>query len=232
MSGLPSRPLHSNTRQKQRRQPPRLGLLLRCVLGFCVSALSPCGAAADWLAPKPTLTCVPVPADAIQTEVVRLGDTKLLNAMLPYWKAAPLIHRDTDPAASAILPADLTPHCLSAEGWAHPDCVSSDAWVTTSACHLRVGDTIWGLLDSAVESGGHNLTLLLSTDAGRTWLQHATIPKPHYTARCVSLSASSTLTAMRLVIEQGDCADCGAALGLYTFTSDDLGRTWHLVSSP
>ncbi len=231
MPGLPASPplpssLPRTTTHTQKQPPPLLFLLLLC----CVLTLTCYFGLRRLARPKTHPHPHPRPPDATQTEVVRLQ--RLLNAALPYWKAAPLVRRDTDPATSAILPADLTPHCLSTEGWEHPNCVSSDAWVPTAACHLRVGDTLWGLLDSAVESGGHDLTLLLSTDAGRTWLLHATIPKPHHTARCVSLSTNSVLNPMRLVIAQDDCADCGAALGLYTFTSDDLGRTWHLVSSP
>lgn len=99
------------------------------------------------------------------------------------------------------------------EGWAHAEVLSDRT-------------TIVGLLDTAVESGGPELKVVVSPDAGRTWTRRGTIPKPHYMGELLDMELAGPGKPWTVTVWLEDCADCGVRTGVYSYASADEGRTW------
>lgn len=97
-------------------------------------------------------------------------------------------------------------------------------WVGIAA----LKDTVVGVLDWQVESSGEELTLLVTSDRGRSWTRLPAIKKPHYLASFKSLELKSPKHWV-LKIALDDCADCGVKLGVRTYESRDAGAHWTLT---
>ena len=101
------------------------------------------------------------------------------------------------------------------DGWAHAEVLSDRR-------------TIVALLDCAVESEGHELKVVVSPDAGRTWIRRGSISKPHYMARFLDLELGGPGRPWTVAVWLEGCADCGVRTGVYVYASADDGRTWVL----
>lgn len=98
-------------------------------------------------------------------------------------------------------------------GWVGLESLKSSLWV--------------GVLDWQVESPGHELVVVSSTDGGKSWTRVSTVTKPHYTGLFRSLKLK-TAREWVLEIALDDCAGCGERPGVRTYETHDAGAHWAL----
>ncbi|MCA9563077.1 MAG: hypothetical protein KC561_06290 [Myxococcales bacterium] len=89
------------------------------------------------------------------------------------------------------------------------------------------GSTLVGVIDWCIESPGHELYVVSSEDAGRTWFEISSVEKPHYFALFDSLELGEDTWTLGVSLD--DCAGCGQRNGLTVYESTDRGRTWSAV---
>ncbi|MDP3151107.1 MAG: hypothetical protein Q8N23_00470 [Archangium sp.] len=82
-----------------------------------------------------------------------------------------------------------------------------------------------GVLDWQVESSGEALVLLVTNDAGKSWVRLPAVKKPHYLATFRSLELKTTKQWI-LKIALDDCGDCGVPLGTRVYETHDAGGHW------
>jgi hypothetical protein len=95
------------------------------------------------------------------------------------------------------------------------------SWAFVGAGPSR--NEIWTVLDCAEEDRAWDLTLLHSTDGGRTW-KWSVLEKIHYTAEFRDFSLGADGRGC-ITLELDDC-DCPAKAGYYRYHTTDCGKTW------
>ena len=106
---------------------------------------------------------------------------------------------------------------------ASPDETAGHGWVGLVASRRP---TLWvGVLDWQVESSGDELLLLVTNDAGKSWVRLPAVKKPHSLATFRSLELK-TAKQWRLKIALDDCGDCGVPRGTRVYETHDAGGHW------
>ncbi len=104
-----------------------------------------------------------------------------------------------------------------------PDETAGHGWVGLVA--LKKASLWVGVLDWQVESSGDELLLLVTNDAGKSWVRLPAVKKPHYLATFRSLELK-TAKKWILKISLDDCGDCGVPLGTRVYETHDAGGHW------
>lgn len=200
---------------------PHPWLSVHCRLG-ALSMLGLLQLACSKHAPSPTSamtglravdarTCAPPIANAEVRFAYAEGDAcvALVDADLSPTSSTPVIfHRQDGVFRQLSLPGD-------------PDEQNNHGWVAAAAN----GRDLVAVLDYRVESPGWELSVMFSSDGGRTFRRSAALQKPYYFATVTGLAFEPS-GRVTIHLELDDDYGAGLTPGRYRIVSLDRGQSW------